>query len=572
MLWSSYGRLTAALRDPASHVGSGFTRLALAEEGAKDAEPKVIASAQVFVEADGAFTLALDVKGISFELAQGEKTRLWAVKAKRMYECDRSDFAETRRALAECADLLPAPRLAGRLAACVALRPLITGVGRAQGRTCFRLRVSGGSAAVGLDGWPREARFTDPRTRKTWTLTVQREAQAKAYSDRPKRPDGDAAGVPANEMDRSLAAAARILALQWQAAPKEADGLHQEGKGRLEVRDGRRVLYLSGTAREIGYQHGRLLAPNIKRMAERLLYGVGLAYSLEKGLWFLREAEKLAVRQRPYIEPEYIEEMKGLAEGAGLPETIVQSANLFPEFFHCSGAALFGKATKNGELLHARVLDYMTEVGLQDDAVVMAVERAGVRRFVNVGYAGFIGSVTGMNEKQVAIGEMGGGGEGKWDGTPMSFLVRGALENCDTLEEALHYMRSRKRTCEYYYVVSDGKTKSASGIAATPETFETVGPGQTHPRLPDAVEDAVLLSAGDRYKQLVKKVRENYGRIGPEDLMQIIKRPVAMKSNLHDVIFAPQSLKFWVANATRKTPACDEPYTAYSWDELFGSR
>ena len=50
---------------------------------------------------------------------------------------------------------------------------------------------------------------------------------------------------------------------------------------------------------------------------------------------------------------------------------------------------------------------------------LMAIEREGARRIVNVSYAGFIGSVTGMNEKQVAIGEMGGGGQGKWDGTPM---------------------------------------------------------------------------------------------------------------------------------------------------------
>lgn len=85
-----------------------------------------------------------------------------------------------------------------------------------------------------------------------------------------------------------------------------------------------------------------------------------------------------------------------------------------------------GTATVNGELLHARVLDYMADIGLQEYAAVIAITRSGVNRFVTVGYTGFVGSVSGMNEKQVAIGEMGGDGEGDWDGMPMSLLIRGA--------------------------------------------------------------------------------------------------------------------------------------------------
>jgi hypothetical protein len=351
--------------------------------------------------------------------------------------------------------------------------------------------------------------------------------------------------------------------------PREPDTVRHEGNGSLEIKDGRRVLRVKGKAYDIGFQHGRLLAASAKRLCERVLYGVGFYYSLEKGRWFLHEAAKLVERQRPYIAPEYFEEMRGLADGAGIPVAVVQAANIFPEFFHCSGAAVFGKAVKGGTLYHARVLDYMTDVGLQDEAVLMAIEREGARRIVNVSYAGFIGSVTGMNDRQVAIGEMGGGGEGNWDGTPMSQLLRGALENCDTLEQVLDYMANRPRTCEYYYVVSDGKSRTARGVAATPERFEVVRPGQAVALLPEPVEDAVLLSAGDRYKLLVKRTRDAHGRIGFEEFKQIVSRPVAMRSNLHNVIFEPPALTTWVANADRHGPACDQPYAKYTWAELF---
>jgi hypothetical protein len=199
----------------------------------------------------------------------------------------------------------------------------------------------------------------------------------------------------------------------------------------------------------------------------------------------------------------------------------------------------------------------------------MAIARPGVNRFVTVGYLGFIGSVTGMNEKQVAIGEMGGDGQGDWDGIPMSLLIRQALEDCNTLEEAEKFMRESPRTCEYYYVLSDGKGPSAIGVAATPKKFETFGPGVWHERLPTPVKDAVLVSGPGRYEALVERVQKNYGGITCEELIEIIKRPVAMKSNLHNVIFQPQSLRLSVADAAHGRLACDQPYRTYTWSELF---
>jgi hypothetical protein len=36
---------------------------------------------------------------------------------------------------------------------------------------------------------------------------------------------------------------------------------------------------------------------------------------------------------------------------------------------------------------------------------------------------------------------------------------------------------------------------------------------------------------------------------------------VAMASNLHNAVFAPETLDMWFADAGKHTPACDEPYT-----------
>ena len=107
-------------------------------------------------------------------------------------------------------------------------------------------------------------------------------------------------------------------------------------------------------------------------------------------------------------------------------------ANFIPELFHCSGFALSGSATKDGTLYHGRILDYGCDWRLQEHAVLTVAEPRGKIPFVNVTYAGFVGSVTGMNAERISIGEMGGRGMGHWDGVPMAFLVRMVLEEADT--------------------------------------------------------------------------------------------------------------------------------------------
>jgi hypothetical protein len=377
--------------------------------------------------------------------------------------------------------------------------------------------------------------------------------------------------VPRAELERmvgrALARAAGILYYN-HSAPKPSSRVREVGRGRLIVTRGRRTALLQGSPHEIGLQHGRLLAQEMRRCCDSLLYVAGLYYSVEQGEWFPDVIRGAFKRLEPHIPPEYLEEMRGLAEGSGIPLETVQLANVFPALFHCSGFAVFGKASADGKLYHGRVLDYMTELALQREAVVFVVKKSNAIPFANVGYAGFIGSVSGMNASQLAIGEMGGGGEGKWDGTPMPILVRMALERAGTLEDACDIFRNTKRTCEYYYVISDGSGPSAVGVSATPEAIEFVKPGQAHPRLPTPVEDAVILSAGSRYEKLVGRVKAFHGRIQGTVAREIMKRPVAMKSNLHNVLFVPQDLVFYVANARRRDPACDQSYARYDLREL----
>jgi isopenicillin-N N-acyltransferase-like protein len=311
-----------------------------------------------------------------------------------------------------------------------------------------------------------------------------------------------------------------------------------------------------------------LLRKDIRSLVDHILYGVGVGSSFEKGRWFFGEVESAQKRIEPFVDEAYLREMDSLALAAGLPRQEARLANFFSELFHCSGFALFGKATKDGVMYHGRILDYIRGMGLEQSAVVTVFQPDGRNAWVNVGYAGLVGSVTAMNEKHLAIGEMGGRGQGDWDGKPMAELVREVMEKANTLDEAVAIMRKGPRTCQYYYVISDAKAKSAVGIAATATSFEVIHPGESNPLLPHPVEDTVLMSAGDRYEHLSQRVKDGFGKFDDASARDLMKRPVCMTSNLHCALFAPDTLDFWVANADSEHPAAHNRYTHYNLADL----
>lgn len=351
-------------------------------------------------------------------------------------------------------------------------------------------------------------------------------------------------------------------------APKFAKVEKSYSTGKLKFKDGNRVLIAKGTHSELGKIQGALLSKEIREMVDATLYTMCWVYTADRKSWFIDDFRDAYNRLKPFIPKRYDEEMLGMSETSGIPIEEIRLTNVFPALFHCSGFALFNTATIDGKLYHGRVLDYIIDLGLQFNAVVYILKPEGYNAFANVSYAGFIGSVTGMNEKQVTFGEMGGKGEGDWDGMPMGFLMRDGLERANSLDEAVNIFEDTPRTCEYYYVISDGKIPDARGLSTSPSRFEIIFPNQFHEQLQKPVENTVLMSAGSRYEELVRRVKDNFGKFDSEKAIRLMDRPVAMKSNLHNALFAPQNLEFWVANAGISSPAANEPYTHYNFMDL----
>ncbi len=373
---------------------------------------------------------------------------------------------------------------------------------------------------------------------------------------------------------RMLGLLAAVLLLAALPARAGTRTVARCGEGFLEEVDGYKVLHVKGTPYAMGFQQGALLKDDIRENV-RFLFDVKAKELKIGGVHVDPRAiiATIAQGQRKFVPARFFEEMRGVADGSEVELRDVVVANFIPELFHCSGFALAGSATKGGTLYHGRILDYGCDWRLQDHAVLTVAEPEGRVAFVNVTYAGFIGSVTGMNAAHVSIGEMGGGGRGHWAGVPMALLVRMALEEAHDLDAAVAVFRDNPRTCEYYYVVADGNSGKAVGMEASWDKFHLVQMGEAHPRLPHAIPDGVLLSVGDRYEALAKRVQEGLGTFDADSARALMARPVAMKSNLHSVLFETASTRLWVANASKSgEPAASQPYHEFRLTDLLTHR
>ncbi len=358
-------------------------------------------------------------------------------------------------------------------------------------------------------------------------------------------------------------------ALAEDQAPLTLVARDPAGHGMLCRSGEKTILMVSGTPEQMGAAHGTLLHDQIQAMMGKTAAVLGKRLKIADGQKFLFHlTDKIAKHGGPYVPPRFFAECDAMSKAAGITRQQGRAANLFQEQFHCSGVAVHGKATIGGRVLHARVLDYICDAGFQKCAAVIVYMPAQGNAWMSLGYAGFIGTVTAMNEKGLAVGEKGNGAAGpaNWNGMPMTFLLRDVMERASNVEEALDIIRKTPRTCDYSYVLSD-KSGEIRSLRCTPKEMIVLKPGQQHPKWGAPVPpDTVFISMHP--KEISQRLFAEHGKIDVPRMIEILKRPVASKSNLHDAIFAPQTLDMWFADAGRKTCACDEPYAHVNLKQL----
>ena len=249
----------------------------------------------------------------------------------------------------------------------------------------------------------------------------------------------------------------------------------EEGAGKLYQVGEHPVLVMEGTPEEMAYKHGRLLAGNNHHVIKE-------GYT-PKALWNRGYTPEYAFAQSARMEkffPQAVkEELQGLVRGlkdAGCDDITYEDVRLGitqAEILHfppdgppaCSNFACWGKWTPDGRLLHGRTLDWNITGDAQDDHVVLVWRPKGGFPFMMIGWAGGIGSVSGMNSRGITMGEMTlPSPDATFDGLPLFLQMRLTLEKSSTLDEAVRFIETCHRTSGWNFILGDGKIPSGRAL------------------------------------------------------------------------------------------------------------
>ncbi|WP_027548938.1 C45 family peptidase [Bradyrhizobium sp. WSM2254] len=249
------------------------------------------------------------------------------------------------------------------------------------------------------------------------------------------------------------------------------------------------LIEISGPPRERGRQYGQKAAGRIKK---------GTTHYFAQLKELSLDAKGVAALVRDYLpvieafEPSYIEEMRGIAEGADVPFEDVVLLNARTEIIKlanpairarlktpdepdgCTGVVALPAATANGRLIHAQNWDWKRECA--ETAVVLKVRRDDGPDLMTFTEAGALGRC-GFNAVGIAItaNYLQSDRDYREVGVPLALIRRKVLEQ-EHLALAMRAVYCTKKSAANNMIVSHREGVAIDFECAPDETF------QVHPQ------------------------------------------------------------------------------------------
>jgi len=360
-------------------------------------------------------------------------------------------------------------------------------------------------------------------------------------------------------------------------------------------------VHVWGSPYEMGFAEGTLLANQIQFLMPAVIqhFEQTIEQNIEQYVgedladfvaeFGLEAALDLTYEFTRWYSGEYFfEEMQGVSDASGVSYDTILQMHMLPELVqaHCSIYGAWGSATPDGSLYQLRALDWDTSGPLQQYPVVTIYHPDLGQPFANVGWAGWIASITGMSSAQMGMSEKVTDhdfGTNSRIGVPFNFLMRDILQFDKDLDAAITRMTNAARTCNIWLGCGDGKPDvhqanlfqySASDLVVIdPDTviqYPDNSSEYEHPLIPDVIYWGI-------HQQCYSAcLQAQYGKITPQNTIQNI---ISMSNtgDLHAAIYDLTNMMMYVSNArasneTGPDNAYDRPFVQFNMTELFNEQ
>lgn len=389
------------------------------------------------------------------------------------------------------------------------------------------------------------------------------------------------------------------------------------GRAWKERRNGNIILEIAGEPYEMGYQHGALMKEEIVRGVVPL-FGDPVGNSKEYGRkpvllrWLVLKYLDFMVygpleRNTP---KEYLEELKGIADGSGLEYRSVFRATFQSELgmlmtagvinkkikelgiaAECSAFAASRSATADGRLIIGRNTDYGGQGRWMAGQTIFLYRPKKGYAYANISTAGLIKCISAMNERGLVIGGHFMTFEGTGPrGLSYTVLQHEIMRKAGGIDDAVTIVRRAPRAGSFGFILAEGKSRDAVVIEANADAMGIRRMKNHSLCITNYAVTAelkrfdlstrlniIMRDIGGRYLRLEELIAANYGRITPRnaaefmgDHIDFITKTeratgigIGSASNVTSAVFVPEDGLFYVA--TGSEPACTGPYVAFDF-------
>lgn len=380
-------------------------------------------------------------------------------------------------------------------------------------------------------------------------------------------------------------------------------------EGRIKKAGRLNLITLSGSARDMGHQHGviarELYVRNLIHFFMLFVRTLRLGLEDMVGSAFLRrQAGRLFEKYVRILEsnmgkrytPFILDEMQGFSEGSGESYELLKGLMAMPDVLQillarglshtvansiaalnpgCTSAAAWGDSTADGGFIYGRNLDFFDNHAMDHNPSIILYKPDKGMKYAAFSFLGVPGAgITGINEAGItfALHIMLSKSVSSY-ATPIMNITNEIIRNAESVDDAVKLARSYRFSSGWGVVITDARRREAVVIEAS---SKHILPRKGSPNFiintnhynTDLLREreydysvSTTASTIGRYKRAEEIIREKHGTFTVDDMFLLLgdhleystRRERALGStitavhNVSSVVMKPAELKVWMS-------------------------
>ena len=344
------------------------------------------------------------------------------------------------------------------------------------------------------------------------------------------------------------------------------------------IKAGITVVYLTGSPYEIGLAHGKLCKNEILT-ANKPFLDIYEKVSLDPQNKWLEVSRKL----EKHIPKEYLEEMRGIADGAEIEYDKILFLNTLTTISMGNRCFAFAFKETNSKIVTFRQIDEDKKSSLYKNMILYIIRPQKGYGLAAILNPGWVDGESGINEKGITVSQNNIHiRQTEWDIMPITQLSRQILQYSKTIDEAEQLLEKRKAFPARLLFVSSKESASIFEIANKEKARIDMDNGYlTLANHACVIPSKNVQSSSTRRLDFGNEfLQENLREMDKKKALELVRSsPISWRWNLgihnrQSFIFSPSDLNFWIAIPpdSNFTPASYGPYIGFHLrHELYGS-